>query len=399
MGKTFADPVAVTGTGALHPETGVDAWAIGTLKFESDIVAAIATGVGVDQESGVRVFGSAGSILVPDPYVCNRDGRSGGKIIINTRKGGAKETSEILVESPVTSYAHEADVAGRAIMAGRQQAEPMTWDDTLGNIRTQDQWRKAIGLVYEAEKPEKYTHTVWRRPLKVRTGNDMAYGKIAHLDKRVARLVMGCDNQDTMVHAATVYDEYFERGGNTFDTAIVYGRAKSEMLGHWMKNRQIRDKVVVIAKGAHTPLCRPEYIEPQLNEQFSWLQTDHADLYMMHRDNPEVPVGEFVDALNKLVHAGRIRTFGGSNWAVQRVAEANAYAKKNKLQGFAVLSNNLSLAEMIAPVWDGCLHVHDAASRKWLADNDVALLAWSSQARGFFVRGRAHPDNKQDAEL
>ncbi|MCX6993014.1 MAG: aldo/keto reductase, partial [Kiritimatiellaeota bacterium] len=47
----------------------------------------------------------------------------------------------------------------------------------------------------------------------------------------------------------------------------------------------------------------------------------------------------------------------------------------------------------------GCLHVHDAASRKWLADNDVALLAWSSQARGFFVRGRAHPDNKQDAEL
>jgi predicted dehydrogenase len=149
LGRPFADPVAVTGAGALHPETGVDAWAVATLKFEGDIVASVATGVGVSQENVVRIFGSEGSILLPDPYVCNRAGKSGGKIIISTRKGGVKE---ITVESPVTSYAHEADVAGLAIMAGQQQAEPMSWDDTLGNIRTQDQWRNAIGLVYEAEK-------------------------------------------------------------------------------------------------------------------------------------------------------------------------------------------------------------------------------------------------------
>ncbi len=150
LGQPFADPVAVTGAGALHPETGVDAWAVGTLKFEGDILASVATGVGVSQENVVRIFGSEGSILVPDPYVCNREGKSGGKIIISTRKGGVKE---ITVESPVTSYAHEADVAGLAIMAGQQQAEPISWNDTLGNIRTQDQWRHAIGLVYKSEKP------------------------------------------------------------------------------------------------------------------------------------------------------------------------------------------------------------------------------------------------------
>lgn len=399
LGRPFADPLSVTGTGVLHPVTGVDAWAVGTLKFEGNIVATIATGVGVNQENVVRIFGSEGNILIPDPYVCNRDGKSGGKIIVNTRKGGVQETRELTIETPVTSFSHEADVVGNAIMAGQQQAEPMSWDDTLGNIQTQDQWRKAIGLVYEAEKPAQYTHTVWRRPLKVRSGNGMEYGNIQHLAKPVARLVMGCDNQETITHAATVYDEYFERGGNAFDTAFVYGRARSEMLGTWMKHRHVRDQVVVIAKGAHTPYCLPGHIKPQLDDQLSWLQCDQADIYMMHRDNPDVPVGEFVVAMNDLVKAGRIKTFGGSNWPVKRIAEANAYAAKNKLQGMSVLSNNLSLAEMVNSVWGGCLHVHDAADRKWLADNQMALLSWSSQARGFFVRGRAHPDKREDAEL
>jgi len=58
LGKTFADPLAVTGAGSLHAETGVDAWAVGTLKFDANIVATIATGVGVNQENVVRIFGS-----------------------------------------------------------------------------------------------------------------------------------------------------------------------------------------------------------------------------------------------------------------------------------------------------------------------------------------------------
>ena len=150
QGLPFVDPIAVTGAGHLHPETGVDAWAVATLKFPGGIVATIATGVGVNQENVLRIFGTQGDILVPNPYVAGRESAVPGKIIVR-RKG--ETPHEITIDAPVTSYAFEADVCGRAIRANRQQpdAPAMTWEDTLGNIRTQDAWRAAIGLVYRAE--------------------------------------------------------------------------------------------------------------------------------------------------------------------------------------------------------------------------------------------------------
>src|SRR5438045_890015 len=51
----------------------------------------------------------------------------------------------------------------------------------------------------------------------------------------------------------------------------------------------------------------------------------------MHRDNPDVPVGEFVDVLNEHLNAGRIRAFGGSNWSLERVDAANDYAHSKGL--------------------------------------------------------------------
>ncbi len=47
--------------------------------------------------------------------------------------------------------------------------------------------------------------------------------------------------------------------------------------------------------------------------------------------------------------------------------------------------------------WAGCRHVTDPASKQWLSERDIALLPWSSQARGFFAR--ANPDDRSDAEL
>jgi predicted dehydrogenase/diketogulonate reductase-like aldo/keto reductase len=399
LGLPFADPVAVTGAGFLRPETGVDAWAVGTLKFAGGVVASIATGIGVNQENVVRIFGNEGSIVLPNPYVPAREGAVPGKIIVN-RKG--EQPREITVDSQVTSFAHEADVCGRAIRAGRREAESpaMTWADTIGNIRTQDAWRSAVGLTYNTEKAENLKAvTVANRPLAVRAAKPIPKGNIEGLDKPVARLVMGVDNQDTMPHASVVFDDYFERGGNAFDTAFVYGQTRSRLLGQWIKVRDVRDQVVVIAKGAHTPECNPDALSAQLKRQLEWLGTDYADVYMMHRDNPEIPVGEFVDVLNLHLREGRIRAFGGSNWTVERVKKANAYAKRKGLRGFTVISNNLALAEMVQPPWAGCLHCHDAADRAWLKKTRMALLPWSSQARGFFVPERAHPDKKDDRQL
>jgi hypothetical protein len=63
------------------------------------------------------------------------------------------------------------------------------------------------------------------------------------------------------------------------------------------------------------------------------------------------------------------------------------YAEKNGLQGFVAVSNNFSLARMVNPVWGGCISASDKASREWFEQTQIALMPWSSQARGFFVRG------------
>jgi aryl-alcohol dehydrogenase-like predicted oxidoreductase len=115
------------------------------------------------------------------------------------------------------------------------------------------------------------------------------------------------------------------------------------------------------------------------------LGLDRAPIYILHRDNPEIPAGEFVDALNRLRDAGRVGIFGGSNWSIERLAEANAYAAANGLEPFRILNNNLSLAVMTKPVWPGCVTSNTPETLAYLRDNNVIHLSWSSQARGYFL--------------
>jgi aryl-alcohol dehydrogenase-like predicted oxidoreductase len=115
------------------------------------------------------------------------------------------------------------------------------------------------------------------------------------------------------------------------------------------------------------------------------LGMDYVDIYMMHRDNEQVPVGEFVDAMHEQAAAGRIKVFGGSNWSFQRVQAAIDYANQNGKQPFGVVSNNFSLARMVEPPWAGCFAASNPEYRQWLIDNKMTLMPWSSQARGFFL--------------
>jgi aryl-alcohol dehydrogenase-like predicted oxidoreductase len=165
-----------------------------------------------------------------------------------------------------------------------------------------------------------------------------------------------------------------------------------------MTSRGNRDELVVIGKGAHTPHCDPESITRQLGESLDRLQTDHVDLYLMHRDNEEIPVGEFVDVMDEHFTAGRIKAYGGSNWSLERFDEANSYAAANGKQPLTLLSNHLSLARAYDVPWTGCRHVSDDESQAWLRERQVALFPWSSQARGFFT-GRAKPEDRSDEEL
>jgi aryl-alcohol dehydrogenase-like predicted oxidoreductase len=126
---------------------------------------------------------------------------------------------------------------------------------------------------------------------------------------------------------------------------------------------------------------------------------DHVDIYMFHRDNPAVPVGEFVDVVNGFIAKGQIKAFGGSNWSWQRLEEGIAYARKHGKVPMTAMSNNFSLARMVDAVWGGCISSSEADYKAWLTKTQLAAMPWSSQARGFFVEGKAAPDRKDDAEL
>jgi predicted dehydrogenase/aryl-alcohol dehydrogenase-like predicted oxidoreductase len=386
-GLPFADPVTVTGAGRIG-ETGVDEWATATLDFGDGLVAQVAAGVRLAADNTVRVYGSEGYLEVRRPWTPPA-GEPGGVAVYRV-----DEPKYEITTPGVSQYALEADAVAEHL--ADRQAPQMSWADSLGNATTLDAWRAAIGLRYPVERT---VPTVHNGPLRRAADHRMLYGQLPGIDKPVSRLVMGVDNQRDLTHASVMFDDFVEQGGNTFDTAYVYGKGTMEpLLGQWIRNRGIRDQVVIIGKGAHTPHCDPESLHRQLAETLDRLQTDYVDLYLMHRDNLTVGVDEFIDAMEEELTAGRVRAYGVSNWTIDRLEQATAYATKNRRTGLAALSNHFSLAEAYDVPWEGCVHVTDPASREWLRTSGMPLLPWSSQARGFFA-GRAHPDDRSDQEL
>ncbi len=147
-GRDFAEPEEVAAVGHLGAQSCVDEYAIASLKFPSGILAQLTCGVQVNHENVVRIFGTEGHILVPSPWGL---GAKAGTTTIIVEKRGAPET--ITIASDRGSYALEADVVAANLERRQVVAPAMSWNDTLGNIRTLDRWRKAIGLVYDFEKP------------------------------------------------------------------------------------------------------------------------------------------------------------------------------------------------------------------------------------------------------
>jgi predicted dehydrogenase/aryl-alcohol dehydrogenase-like predicted oxidoreductase len=390
-GQAVAEPLQLTAVGHVGEVTRVDEYAIASLLFPNDIVAQLFTGVQVNGENVVRIFGTEGSILLPSPWLP----RAGNDLSILVKKEQEPALQRIAVDNARDQYALEADTVAAYI--DERQAPAMTWNDTLGNMKTLDRWRAALGVVYDAEKPDGQTLPVHKRPLSAHPGHSMKYGSIAGVEKPISRLVMGTMPLTSWPYASVMLDDFFEQGGNCFDSAYIYSGGMSEkMLGHWVNNRGIREQVVILTKGAHTPHCNPQALVSQLQESLTRLQTDYVDIYMLHRDNPAIPVGEFITALNDQKNAGYIRVFGASNWSIERIEEANTWATKHGMSGFSAISNNFSLARMVHPIWEGCLSSSDAQSRAWFTQHQMPLMPWSSQAQGFFA-GRANPHNRSDA--
>lgn len=395
-GQPFLEPDTVSGVAHLGA-SGVDEWAAAVLKFPGGILAEVACSVSLAQDNVLRILGTKGRIEVRDFWFAT--GHEGGTALIDIiRPDGTNEPLEISEAGWL--YSFEAEAASLAILAGKTEfdAPGMSWNDTLGNLRTLDRWRQTAGLEYEIEKPALRTKTLKGEALE-RRSNRIGRVSIPGLDKPVSRLALGFEDFRSFSSAAILLDAFYEAGGNAFDTAFVYGDGITESLfGDWQASRGVRDDVVVIGKGAHSPLTYPEMIARQLDITLDRLKTDCVDVYFMHRDNPAIPVGEFVDAMDAEFKRGRIRgPFGGSNWTSERFDEAIAYAKKAGKTPPGAISNNFSLAEMQVPVWDGCVAASDEGWRDWFIARQIPNFAWSSQGRGFFTEraGRGKTDNEE----
>jgi aryl-alcohol dehydrogenase-like predicted oxidoreductase len=234
----------------------------------------------------------------------------------------------------------------------------------------------------------------------------MNYGTIPGIEKEISQLVLGCMllSPDEMEHSYSMLDEFFAAGGNALDTAHSYGGGDSErLLGMWMKNRKNRSKVFLVDKGGHPhaavprPRLSPEELAHDIHQSLLRLQTDYIDLFLLHRDDPIIPAGTIIEHLNQEIRAGNLRAIGASNWELERLQEANAYAAEHGLHGFVVSSNNISLAIPMEPMWKGVVSVSEAAW-KWHHETQFPLLPWSSQARGFFS-GRFDPENRENQDM
>ena len=140
---------------------------------------------------------------------------------------------------------------------------------------------------------------------------------------------------------------------------------------------------------------RPEFIRSDLAESLERLQTDYVELFLLHRDSRDYPVGEIVDVLHEAKEAGQIGVYGGSNWLGDRVRAANDYAAANGKTPFTVSSRNSASPEMIKPAWEGCTSVSGEggeADRAFYDENEISLFTWSSLAGGFMT-GKFTRDN------
>jgi predicted dehydrogenase len=147
LGKEYADPIEVHGSCHIGDLSGIDEWSVCSMKFPRGILALVAAGVFLKQDNVLRIFGSEGNIFIPSPWIPG--GREPGITKIFVRRGSDPLAQEIITETNLSLYALEADTVVAGI--NLRQSPVMTWEDSLGNMKTMDRWRQIAGISYPSD--------------------------------------------------------------------------------------------------------------------------------------------------------------------------------------------------------------------------------------------------------
>ena len=159
----------------------------------------------------------------------------------------------------------------------------------------------------------------------------MEYRQFGRTGLRVSEICLGCmtfGRELDEAGSAPIIRRALDAGINFFDSANVYGHgASEEIIGRALKD--VRNQVVITSKVYGQMGDAPNdrgasryHILNSVEDSLRRLQTDHIDLYQIHRFDPDTPLDETLRALDDLVRAGKVRYIGCSNFAAWQVMKA-----------------------------------------------------------------------------
>jgi aryl-alcohol dehydrogenase-like predicted oxidoreductase len=153
-------------------------------------------------------------------------------------------------------------------------------------------------------------------------------------------------------------DACMDAGLNAIDTADVYsvwarghqGGESEIVIGNWLKKRGKRDDVIIATKvgsqmGSGDKGLSRAWIMKEVEASLKRLQTDVIDLYQAHRDDPETPQEETMQAFADLVKAGKVRVLGASNFTADRLKSALEVSKAHDWPRYESLQPHYNLVE------------------------------------------------------
>lgn len=232
----------------------------------------------------------------------------------------------------------------------------------------------------------------------------MIYKNISGTDLKASAICLGSSSFGSTVAKEAAFelmDMFFGEGGNFLDTANVYAdwlpvekSISEKTIGKWIKERGLRNKILIGTKGGHPNLSTmhisrmsKEEVIHDLDQSLNSLQTDYIDLYWLHRDDESRPVEYILETMNEQVKAGKIRYFGCSNWRVPRMEEARQYAAKAGMMYFAGSQVMWSLASPNTDsIKDKTMVAMDDGMLDYHKKTGLSVIPYGSQANGFFTK-------------
>jgi aryl-alcohol dehydrogenase-like predicted oxidoreductase len=213
---------------------------------------------------------------------------------------------------------------------------------------------------------------------------------------------LGCNNFGMRLDddaSRAVLDAAFDEGITFFDTADIYGGGKSEeVMGEVLQGR--RSEVIIGTKAGMASGAGPYrkgasrwYLQRQVEQSLRRLRTDYIDLFQLHQPDPHTPIEETLGVLSDLVHQGKIRYIGSSNFAGWQVADAEWTSRHHHLERFVSVQNEWSLLNRAIEA-----EVVPAAHEFGVGVLPYFPLA-SGVLTGKYTRGEAFPEGTRMAAM